>query len=85
VEEIKTSSNTWIKQNNLTKYKFEWQRGYGAFTHSHAQLDRVIRYIRNQQNHHHKKTFREEYIQMLVKYNVNFKHEYLFDFHDSVK
>ena len=45
VEEIKTSSNRWIKDKKFSKYKFEWQKGYGAFTHSHSQLDSIIKYI----------------------------------------
>ena len=69
VEEIKTSSNAWIKQQKLTRYKFSWQNGYGAFTHSHAQLGTVVNYIVNQENHHQKKTFREEYIDFLNKNN----------------
>ena len=45
VEEIKTSSNAWIKLNRLSKFKFEWQKGYGAFTHVRSQLDTVVRYV----------------------------------------
>ena len=48
VEEIKTSSNSWIKGKRLSKFKFEWQKGYGSFTHSHSNIDRVVKYIRNQ-------------------------------------
>ena len=80
VENIKTSSNAWIKEKKLTKYKFNWQKGYGAFTHSHAQLDTVVKYIGNQEEHHRKKTFREEYIEFLVKNNINFNEKYLFEF-----
>ncbi len=80
VENIKTSSNAWVKTNKLSKFKFEWQKGYGAFSHSRSQLDSVIKYILNQEQHHKKKTFREEYLEMLKKYDVSFKEEYLFDF-----
>lgn len=80
VEEIKTSSNAWIKHNKLTSYKFEWQKGYGAFTHSHAQIDTVIKYINNQEEHHQRKTFREEYLEILRKNDIRFSDEYLFDF-----
>ena len=55
VEEIKTSSNSWIRQKKLSKYKFDWQKGYGAFTYSHSQIDRVIKYILLQEEHHKKR------------------------------
>lgn len=80
VEEIKTSSNTWIKQKKLSKNKFEWQRGYGAFTNSHSQINNVVKYIRNQQDHHRKKTFRKEYLKMLEKYEIKYQDAYLFKF-----
>ena len=83
VEEIKTSTNAWIKQQKFTKSKFSWQKGYGAFTHSHAQLGTVVNYIANQENHHRKKTFREEYIEFLVKNNIKFDEKYLFDFFED--
>ncbi len=82
VEEIKTSSNAWIKQNRFTKFKFEWQLGYGAFTHSKSQVDSVVKYILNQEEHHKKQTFREEYLEILAKNDISYKEEYLFDFFD---
>lgn len=82
VEEIKTSSNAWINNNKLSKFKFEWQLGYGAFTHSKSQVDPVVKYILNQENHHKKKSFREEYLDILAKNDITFKEEYLFDFFD---
>ena len=84
VEEIKTSSNHWIKNKKLTAFRFSWQNGYGAFTHSHSQIDTVTRYVLNQEKHHSKRTFREEYIEMLEKFEIAFKNEYLFDFFDDV-
>ncbi len=62
VEEIKTSSNAWIKYNKLSKYSFQWQRGYSSFTHSHSQIDAVVKYVFNQETHHKKQTFKEEYL-----------------------
>jgi putative transposase len=84
VEEIKTSSNSWIKGEKLSKFKFEWQKGYGAFTNSRSQIDTVVKYILNQEEHHKKKTFREEYLEILEKNNVEFKQEYLFDFFKDI-
>ena len=83
VETIKTSSNAWIKEKRLSKTQFEWQRGYGAFTHSRSQLDTVVKYILSQEEHHRKKTFKEEYLDFLDKYGVEYKKEYLFDFFDQ--
>ncbi len=79
VEEIKTSSNLWIKQNRLSKFRFEWQKGYGAFTYSRSQIDVVAQYVLNQEKHHKKKTFREEYIEMLKKFEIEFDEKYIFD------
>lgn len=80
VEEIKTSSNAWIKNNQLTPFKFEWQKGYGAFTHSHSQIDAVVKYIMNQERHHQNQSFKEEYLEILTKNGISFKNEYVFDF-----
>ena len=79
VREIKKSSNTFINENKLSIYPFNWQEGYGAFSYSHSQLSNVIGYISNQKEHHKKKTFKEEYLEFLVNFNIEFKNEYLFD------
>lgn len=83
VEEIKTSSNKWIKQNELSKFKFDWQKGYGAFTYSRSQIDSVVKYVLNQEQHHAKRTFREEYLDLLSKFGIEYKNEYLFDFFEN--
>jgi len=62
VREIKKSSNTYINDKKLCKYKFEWQSGYGVFSHGYREKDTVIKYIKNQEEHHKKKSFREEYV-----------------------
>lgn len=83
VEKIKTSSNAWIKKNKLSKYKFEWQKGYGAFTHSRSQIDAVVKYILNQEKHHKKESFKNEYLEILRKNNIKFNDKYIFDFFDD--
>jgi len=83
IEEIKTSTNAWIKNENLSKFRFEWQKGYGAFTHSHSQIDAIVKYILNQEAHHQKKSFREEYLEILKKNELQFKDEYVFDFFEN--
>ncbi|RKD91148.1 IS200/IS605 family transposase [Mangrovibacterium diazotrophicum] len=82
VENIKTSSNAWIKQNNLSNSKFEWQKWYGAFTHSHSQIDAVVKYVLSQEQHHKKKSFREEYLEILQKNDVQYNGDYLFEYFD---
>jgi REP element-mobilizing transposase RayT len=79
VREVKKSSNSFIKQKGFTRYNFEWQEGYGAFSYSHSAYDNVIKYIKNQKEHHRKRTFREEYLEFLEKFNIEFKNEYLFE------
>ena len=79
VREIKKSSNNFIKEEGFTKFKFNWQEGFGAFSYSHSQLDNVINYIINQKEHHKKITFKEEYIGFLKKFNVEFNERYLFE------
>lgn len=78
VREIKKSSNEFIKEKNFCKNKFQWQEGFGAFSYSQSDLGNVIRYIQNQKEHH-KKTFKEEYIEFLTKFEIEFKNEYLFE------
>ena len=58
--------------------KFSWQEGFGAFSYSRSQLGTVIRYIENQQQHHAKKTFREEYVELLEKFGVDYDAKYIF-------
>ena len=82
VREVKKSSNDFIKEKKFTKFKFQWQEGYGAFSYSHSNLDNVIQYIMNQKDHHKKKTFKEEYLEFLKKFEIEFKDKYLFEWID---
>jgi len=85
VEEIKTSSNAWIKYQKKSPFRFEWQEGYGAFTYSESQIGGMYNYILNQEIHHRKKTFREEYIEILNKFAVEYDEKYLFNFFDDIR
>ena len=76
VREIKKSSNEFIAENKFSKHRFNWQEGFG---YGHSQLDNVIQYIMNQKEHHKKRTFKEEYVGLLRKFNVEFEEKYLFD------
>lgn len=82
VEEIKTSSNEFVNAQGLATRKFSWQKGYGAFSYSRSHRDAVIKYINNQEQHHRKKTFQEEYIAFLKKFEIEYQEKYLFDFQD---
>ena len=79
VREIKKSSNKFIMEKKFTKFKFEWQDGYGAFSYGHSALDNVIGYIANQKEHHKKQSFKDEYKAFLTKFEIEHKDEYLFE------
>jgi|SRR5690554_6006958 len=79
VREVKKSSNSWINEHIYGKGTFKWQEGYGAFSYSHSSLDGVIKYINNQKHHHKTKSFKDEYKEFLLKFKIDFKEEYLFN------
>lgn len=78
VREIKKSSNTFINEKKFSKFRFKWQEGFGAFSYSHSQLGNVISYIQNQKKHHQKVSFKEEYLEFLEKFEIEFDGDYLF-------
>jgi len=77
LQDIKGSSSYWINSRNLLKGKFRWQQGYGAFSYSHSHLENVVKYIMDQEQHHKKITFWEEYIGLLKKFNVVYDEKYI--------
>lgn len=79
VREIKKSSNVFISDKKFTRFRFQWQEGFGAFSYSHSNLNNVIQYINNQKEHHRKKSFKEEYLDFLNKFEVDYNDEYLFE------
>jgi putative transposase len=76
---VKGDSSEFINKGKLTKRKFNWQSGYGAFTNSKSQIDTVVKYILNQKEHHLKKTFKEEYLSILKDYDVDYNDQYVFE------
>ena len=80
IKEIKVESNEFINSKKWIKGKFNWQEGYGVFSYSHSQIDNVVKYILNQEQHHQKKTFKQEYPELLKKFEISFEEKYLFDF-----
>jgi putative transposase len=75
---VKGDSSKWINKEKLTPFKFQWQEGYGAFTYSKSQIDQVVKYINNQQEHHKKTTFLDEYRQLLTSFDIAFDERYIF-------
>ncbi|MGC8595938.1 MAG: IS200/IS605 family transposase [Candidatus Kryptoniota bacterium] len=78
VKDIKLASTEFIKSERLFKTFNGWQEGYGAFTYSITEKERLIKYIKNQEEHHRIKTFREEYIDFLKRHNIDFDEKYIF-------
>jgi putative transposase len=79
VREIKKASNSYISENKFIKSQFGWQKGFGAFSYSHSQIDSVAKYVLNQKNHHKSVTFKEEYLEFLRKFEIEFDEKYLFN------
>ncbi len=82
VKTTKIESSNFINDNRLCLGKFNWQEGYGAFSYSKSQKDKVVNYVLNQEEHHKKKSFKEEYLALLKAFEIEFKDEYLFEFYD---
>lgn len=78
MQDIKGSSSRWIHEKGYVKGRFEWQAGFGGFSYSISQIDSVVKYINNQESHHKKRTFSEEYLDFLVKFQVPFDERYIF-------
>jgi len=79
VRDIKNNSSKFINSNKWIEGKFSWQEGYGVFSYSHSHIDKVFNYIKNQEEHHKKKTFRQEYMDLLNKFEIEYNDKYLFD------
>jgi putative transposase len=82
IRDIKSDSSTYVNEKNLSRFRFQWQEGYGLFSYSMAHRSNVIEYINNQQQHHKKSTFKEEYLNFLEKHDIEFNPKYIFDFHE---
>lgn len=80
VRDIKSDSTKFIKGRGWIRGRFNWQEGFGAFSYSHSQLDSVIRYIQNQEKHHQRRSFKDEYLELLKKFNVAYDDKYVFEF-----
>jgi putative transposase len=83
VKEIKVASNQFINDKKWLIGKFSWQEGYGVFSYSHSQVDAVVKYVLNQEEHHRAKSFKIEYSEFLEKFKIPFEEKYLFDFSEN--
>lgn len=82
VRDIKNNSSKFINEQKFLKGKFSWQEGYGTFSYAHSQLDNVYQYILRQEEHHKQKTFKEEYLDFLQKFEIEYNEKYLFEWLD---
>jgi REP element-mobilizing transposase RayT len=78
IQMIKGDSSKWINQKKFTQSKFYWQEGYGAFSYGKSQVHQVIKYIENQEQHHKKKTFIEEYKEFLIAFGIEYDEKYIY-------
>jgi len=78
VQKVKVESSKWIKEEKLCNYPFSWQEGYGAFSYAKSQVDDVIRYIQNQEKHHRKESFLDEYRKFLTAFEIEWDERYIF-------
>jgi putative transposase len=79
VRDIKAGSSKFINDSKWINRKFNWQEGFGAFSYSKSSIDNVVKYILNQEAHHNKKTFKEEYLDFLKKFEIEYDEKYVFD------
>ena len=84
VKDVKVASSSLINDKRWVRGHFNWQRGFGAFSHSKSQVSTVGKYIENQERHHAKRSFRDEYVELLKKFDVEYDPAYLFTFIDDV-
>ena len=78
MKNVKAKSSKWVNEQKLTKERFEWQDGFGAFSYGHSQINNVFQYIKNQEEHHRTKTFKEEYLKFLDIFEVPYEERYIF-------
>jgi REP element-mobilizing transposase RayT len=83
VRDIKNNSSNFINEKRFVRGKFSWQEGYGAFSYSHSHIEHVYNYILNQEEHHKKRSFREEYLELLNRFEIEYNEKYLFEWIDG--
>jgi putative transposase len=83
VRDVKAGSSKFINERRWVRGKFSWQEGFGAFSYGHSQLGAIIRYIQKQEQHHRRRTFKDEYLALLERFDINFERKYVFEFNDE--
>ena len=79
IRDVKHFSTLFVNTKKWLKGRFYWQEGFGAFSYSRSHIDNVVKYIENQEQHHSKRSFKQEYIEMLRKFNIEYDEKYLFE------
>jgi putative transposase len=79
LRDIKSNTSKFINEKQWLPGKFEWQEGYGAFSYSRSHIDKVVKYINNQEEHHKKFSFKDEYLKLLEKFEIDYNDNYLFE------
>jgi putative transposase len=82
VRDIKNNSSNFINDKKFVRGKFSWQEGYGAFSYSHSHIENVFNYIFTQEEHHKKKTFKQEYLELLSLFEIDYDEKYLFEWYE---
>jgi REP element-mobilizing transposase RayT len=82
MEQVKSGSSKWLNEKKYISGKFSWQKGFGAFTYSKSHIDKVVKYVLNQAEHHKKQSFREEYLLLLDKFDVDYNEKYVFEWYE---
>ena len=83
MEQVKTGSSNWLNSKQYIVGKFSWQDGYGAFSYSKSHIDKVVKYVLNQSEHHKKQSFRDEYMSFLNKFEMDYDPKYLFEWYEE--
>ena len=82
IRDVKNNTTNFINEQKFVLGKFSWQEGHGSFSYSHSDIGQVYQYILNQENHHHKITFKDEYLEFLKTYEIEYDERYLFDLNE---
>ena len=82
MEQVKSGSSKWLNEKKFIPNKFSWQDGFGAFTYSKSHIDKVVKYVLNQPEHHKKQSFKEEYLLLLEIFEIDFNPKYLFEWYE---
>ena len=82
MEQVKSGASKWLNEKKNIPNKFSWQDGFGAFTYSKSHIDNVVKYVLNQPEHHKKQSFKDEYLLLLEKFDIDFNPKYLFEWYE---